>query len=93
MGTIFIEVIKNMQTNNEIQTLCENMKLLRATLGLSKKEMANRIRISMYSLNKLESGVMPPRLCIDFLIYINWEFGILPSQMVNPNLGMEQSAD
>ncbi len=82
-----------MQTNNEVKILCENVKLIRTTLGLSKKEMANRIRISMYSLKKLESGVIPPRLCIDFLVYINWEFAILPSQMFKPNLGMEQSAD
>ena len=82
-----------MQIINEIQTLCENIKLLRTMLGLSKKEMAQRIKISVASLNKLESGILPPRLCYDLIIYINREFGILPSQMFKPNLGMAQSAD
>ncbi|MBQ7827102.1 MAG: helix-turn-helix transcriptional regulator [Clostridia bacterium] len=68
------------------------MKLVRTAMGLSKKEMANRIRISIYSLNKLESGIIPPRLCIDFLVYIHWEFGILPSEMFLPRLGLDADA-
>ena len=83
-----------MQKNyNDIQIFCDNIRLLRAVLGLSKKEMARKIHISVASLNKLESGILPPRLCCDLIIYINWEFGILPSQMFKPNLGMAQSAD
>ena len=78
-----------MQTNNEIQVLCENIKLIRTTLGLSKKEMAQKIRISVYSLNKLERGIIPPRLPCDFLIYIHWEFGVTPSQMFMPRLGIK----
>lgn len=78
-----------MQTNNEIQVLSENIKLLRSVLGLSKKEMAQKIRISVAGLYKLERGVIPPRLPCDFLIYIHWEFGVTPSQMFMPRLGIK----
>ncbi len=46
----------------EERAFCENIKQLRRIKGLSKKEMAKKLGISIPSLTKIENGIMPPLL-------------------------------
>ena len=48
-----------MSVENNLLLLCENIKLLRAKNNLSKKEMAQKSGISIKSITKIESGVLP----------------------------------
>lgn len=54
----------------ETRIFCENLKKLRAKEGLSKKKMAEKLKISLYSLTLLEKGKIPPRLDIQILFTI-----------------------
>lgn len=68
-------------SDKEFQNFFENIRVLRAEKGLSKKEMAKRLRIGLHSLNLLERGVLPPRLDCLILYYIHREFGIRPAEL------------
>lgn len=68
----------------EIEILCKNICYLRRVHGLSKKEMANKLGIGIYSLTKLESGILPPRLTTNVLLRIYDVFGIKPAKMFLP---------
>ncbi|MBQ8287153.1 MAG: helix-turn-helix transcriptional regulator [Clostridia bacterium] len=69
---------------NEIEIFCNNVRLLRRTFHLSEKEMAKKMGISVGSLTKLESGVLPSRLTHEVLIYIYHNFTITPQRMFSP---------
>ena len=53
------------------QPLCDNLIhniiTLRKQYGLTKKAMAKLLGLSLYSLNKLESGIMPPHLDVEMV--------------------------
>ena len=53
-----------------------NMTWLRRTHGLSKKQMSKICHISIQSLNKIESGILPPKLNVDIVFHIQKHFGI-----------------
>ena len=65
----------------------QNIIWLRKHYGLSKKEMAKKLGIGIWTLNKIEKGELPPRLKIDVLFYIYKEFGISMSEMLSVRLG------
>ncbi len=60
---------------------CKNIKRLREQHHLSKTAMANKLHIGIRTLNALESGVIPPRLEANIILYIHKDFGITPSRM------------
>lgn len=72
---------KKMENRREVIIFLENIKRLREEKGYSKREMAKRLKISIYSINKIESGELPPRLSIDVLDNIEKEFKIHPADM------------
>ncbi len=74
-----------MNNDHEIKILCENIKKLRAKENLSRKEMASRLGIGVFSLKKLENGILPPRLTWRFLLSIHESFGIFPSDIMTEN--------
>lgn len=55
-----------------------NVKWLREKHGLSKKEMAKILGISVGTLNKIEKSELPPRLSVDIVFNIYQHFGIHP---------------
>ncbi len=63
---------------NSIIIFCENVKVLRRQSGLNKKDFAKKINISVYSLNKIENGIIPERMPCDILADISNEFGVDP---------------
>lgn len=70
-----------------IEIFLHNVIWLRKHYGLSKKEMAKKLGISVWMLNKIEKGELPPRLAIDVLFCIYKEFGVFMSDIVTVRLG------
>lgn len=66
---------------DETKIFCENIKKLRKENGLSQKEMAQKLDISVKSLSTLEKGTIPSRLSVSIIIKIYKIFGIKPAQM------------
>lgn len=66
---------------DETKIFCENIKKLRKKNGLSQKEMAQKLDISVMSLSTLEKGAVPSRLSVSIVIKIYKIFGIKPAQM------------
>ena len=54
----------------EIKSLCNNVKKIRKRYSLSKKAMSMLLEISVYSLNKLENHILPPRLSAEIILRI-----------------------
>jgi transcriptional regulator with XRE-family HTH domain len=69
----------------EIEIFCQNLKLLRESKHLSKKEMSKKLKISMTALTSIENGILPPKLSTSLLINIYQEFGVHPKDMFTPN--------
>lgn len=65
----------------EIKNLSHNIKQLRQSHNLSKKSMAKIMGIGIGSLNKLESGILPPRADVQCLLNLNKHFGISISEL------------
>ena len=70
------------ETEKEIQIFLNNVALLRKKHGLSKKAMAKILGIGVASLNKLESGILPPRVTVDVFFRIYNYFGISPTEQL-----------
>lgn len=68
-------------SEEETKRFCENIKELRKVNGLSQKEMAQKLDISVKSLSMLEKGTIPPRLSMSIVIKIHKSFGVKPAQM------------
>jgi len=62
--------------HKDVENFCKNIKLIRETHNLSKKKMAECCGISVYSLNKIEQGILPPRLSYKVLVRLHNNFGI-----------------
>lgn len=64
---------------NELSIFTTNIITLRKNHNLSKKEMAKILGISIYMLNKIETGIIPKNLNCDVLFKIHKHFNIHPS--------------
>ncbi len=62
--------------SNEIQIFLTNIKNLRITNNLTKTQMANKLKISIYKLNQIEKGILPPSITIEIIFMIYKEFQI-----------------
>ena len=70
-----------------IEIFLYNVIWLRKHYGLSKKEMAKKLGISVWMLNKIERGELPPNLKIDVLFCIRKEFGVFMLDVLSVRLG------
>ena len=75
-----------MNKETEIMLFCENIKSIRKTNKLSKKEMAKLIGTGTKSLTLIENGRLPPKLGCNVLFEIQKEFGIAPKTMFSKNM-------
>ena len=66
-----------------IETFLHNVTWLRKYYGLSKKEMAKKLKIGIETLNKIERGELPPGLKIDVLYHIRKVFGIPMADIIS----------
>ena len=66
----------------EEEIVAHNLLWLRKQYGYSQKEMARLLGIGVGSLRKLEHGVIPPRLTVEFLEPLYFRFQITPSMLL-----------
>ena len=66
---------------NDIVAFSDTINQLRHSHNLSKKSMAKIMGIGIGSLNKLESGILPPRADVQCLLNLNKHFGISISEL------------
>lgn len=59
----------------------QRIKLIRAENKLTQKEMAQKLRISVSTLSKIERGILPPRLSCSILFQIYEQFGVHPREL------------
>lgn len=72
---------------------CENIRYLRKIYGLSQKEMARRLNISVYMLRLIEKRVLSPRLSYKVLYTIEDVFGLSPSAVLETLLYLREGQD
>ena len=65
-----------MRTDTEMLALCQKIHTLRVQNHLSQKEMADKLGISIASLQKIEQNCPPPQLRCNVLLRVHTEFGI-----------------
>ena len=72
--------MRNEQNREQIENFLYNIAWLRKHHGLSKKEMAARLEISVWRLTQMERGTLPPTTDVDVVMRIYKEFGVRPSE-------------
>ena len=65
----------------DLENFSNNIKQLRKTHGLSKKEMASIMGIGVGSLTKLEQGILPPKATVQILLNLHEHFGSSISEL------------
>ncbi len=83
--------------DKQLMNILKNISWLRMHFGISKKKMAELLKISVSSLNKIEDGILPPRLSMDMIFNVHKNFGIQPYvifafdfRKVNPFYGIKE---
>ena len=69
---------KNYSNKESWKIFSHNVAWLQKHHGLSNKKMAEALKISTATLNKIKNGELPPRLGVEILYYIASEFKISP---------------
>lgn len=69
-----------MSTNHDI--FLKNLTYLRTQNNLTPKQMAKRLNVSVRSIKRMEQGELPLSVSAEVLVYIDREFGILPSKVL-----------
>lgn len=72
---------------SQLQNFLYNLKYLRKSNGISKRKMAKLLGIGIGSLNKIESGKLPPRLGVSVFFDVQRLFGITPQEQLSSRLG------
>ena len=72
--------------DTQIQIFLHNLAWLRKKHNLSKADMAKKLKIGLYTLNKIEAGILPPRLGCRILEAVYYSFSVLPSALVEDYL-------
>ena len=77
--------------NNQIYAMqfCDNVRFLRKKSGFSKRKMAGCLGIGVYSLQKIEKNIIPPRLVWTVILRIQAQFHIPPYKIFSPLDEME----
>ena len=70
------ELDRRRQKRDEM--FCENIKNIRAMLGLTKRKMSEMCKISVYMLNLLEKGIVPERITTIVFEGLEESWGLSP---------------
>ncbi len=65
---------KGKDERDELKVLCKNIYYLRKKNGLTQREMAGRLNISLYSLRMIERRIIPKNLSCEILYYLQLHF-------------------
>ena len=68
--------------DREQNIFLSNVKWLRKHHNLSKKQMSALLGISVYSLSKIENGILPPNVDVSIFFKIHRQFGIRPAEQL-----------
>lgn len=72
-----------MSNIGESKIFCSNVCQLRKTAGFPQRKMAQLMGIGVYSLRKIEQGVLPPRASVDIFFRLRNAFHIsIPSLFI-----------
>ena len=71
-----------MDNQNELKTICMNIRYLRKKHKYSQKTMAALLHTGVNSIRKMEQGIFPERLGVSFVISVYRVFGVLPQALV-----------
>ena len=69
---------------DELGNLCKNIYFLRKKNGLTQREMARLLNISVYSLSRIERGIVPENFSCEVLFYLAKNFSIEISELFRP---------
>ena len=69
-----------MAEDRDVQIFCENFRYLRRSRGLTQKQMAQRLQISVGYVRRIEKGEHPPRMTVEVIFQIFRVFGITPGR-------------
>ena len=58
-----------------MEYLSHNVLYLRKKHNITKRKMAKILGVGIKTLNKVEKGILPPRLSVEFLFRIKENFG------------------
>lgn len=72
------------KSDEQLLIICRNVRYIRKTLNLTKREMAKRMGTSVYTLSKLEAEDFPPRLGIAECLRLAPIFGCPISRLFTP---------
>lgn len=74
----------SLNQDSELQTMCENFKNLRLQRNLSIRELSRLTKVSVYMLNSLEQGIVPPRFGVNAFLRLCTFYQITPDQIFRP---------
>lgn len=74
----------------QLENLICNIVFLRKHFGISRKRMAKLLGIGVATLQKLEQGILPPRLGVDIFFHIQRNFEIAPVTILTRRLEEEE---
>jgi len=80
-------MMNDMQKSNDMENFLYNIAWLRKNKGISKKDMAKILKISISTLNKIEEGICPPKLSANVILRIYLKFCIRPDEQFSKRLG------
>ena len=72
------------QNEKQLKIFCDNVKYLRKSNGISAREMCRILKISTRSLNRLESGEIPPKMSVSVILRVADYFGQRPCRLLFP---------
>lgn len=75
------------RSDEHLSNFVHNIFILRRSHGLSKRAMAEILHISLYSLNQIEKGQLPPHLGVEALIFAAIHFRIPAHELLSRRLG------
>ena len=79
--------MQNQETKREIENFMYNIAWLRRQNKLSKRKMAELLKVSVQSLNKIESGNMPMGISMNVFFLVQKHFGVHPADQLRKRLG------
>lgn len=65
---------------SESENFTHNVAVLRKKAGLSRREMAETLGVSVYCITKLEHGEIPPTLTLEIVFQIYEVFHVHPKE-------------
>lgn len=78
--------MKRSKPKDYIENFTYNVTYLRKKHKISKKTMSQILGISIYNINKIEKGILPPRLNCDLIFEIQNKFNINATDVLERKL-------